>query len=109
MIIDLDGDSSAKLHGIVCTPLHIRALHTCSCGPFCSSVISILRHCRAVNLFGIAAVETYYNIANNSKCRAREIINLSGAHLTAACYPYVMRTKSESSLFENLHILLTYA
>ena len=70
---------------------------------------SNLRHCRGLNLFGIAAVETYYNVANNSKCHAREMINLSGAHLTAACYPYVMRAKSESSLFEHLHILLTDA
>ena len=67
MVIDLDGASSAKLRGITCTPLHSRALHTYSCGPFGSSVISNLRHCRGVNLFGIVAVETYYNVANNSK------------------------------------------
>ena len=54
MVNDLDGGSSAKLHSIACTPLHSRALHTYSYGPFGSSVISNLRHCRGVNLFGIA-------------------------------------------------------
>ena len=96
--IDLDGGSSTKLHGIACTPLHYRALHTYSCGPFGSSVSSTLRHCKGVNLCGIPAVETYYNVANNSKCRVRDMVNSSGAHLTDASYPYVMRTNSSQNL-----------